>query len=125
MRISDWSSDVCSADLYRPARFVGLGEGGAEARVVRIANDAGEHALRTRLLVAADGTRSGVRDALGIEADSHDYLQTLFVARLRAARAPDGPAYDRPGDTSGGRRVGQGGVIQVKSRWSPYLLKKN
>src|SRR3546814_10960770 len=59
----------------------GLGEGGDEARVVRIANGDGEHELRTRLLVAADGTRSGVRGALGIEADSHDYLQTLFVAR--------------------------------------------
>src|SRR3546814_15143248 len=54
---------------YRPARFVGLGEGGDEARVVRIANGDGEHELRTRLLVAADGTRSGVRGALGIEAD--------------------------------------------------------
>src|SRR3546814_2215044 len=76
----------------------GLGEGGDEARVVRIANGDGEHELRTRLLVAADGTRSGVRGALGIEADSHDYLQTLFVARLRAARAPDGTAYERLGD---------------------------
>src|SRR5690606_18030737 len=83
---------------YRPARFVGLGEDDAEARVVRISDDHGERELRARLLVAADGTRSGVRDALGIEADSHDYLQTLFVARLRAARAPDGTAYERLGD---------------------------
>lgn len=83
---------------YRPARFVGLGEGDTGTRAVRIADDDGEHELRTRLLVAADGTRSGVRAALGIEADSHDYLQTLFVARLRAARAPDGTAYERLGD---------------------------
>src|SRR5690606_2914547 len=83
---------------YRPARFVGLGEGGDGARVVRIADDDGEHGLRARLLVAADGTRSGVRDALGIEADSHDYGQALFVARLRAARTPDGTAYERLGD---------------------------
>src|SRR5690606_7305943 len=82
---------------YRPARFIGLGEGDGGARAVRIADDGGEHELRARLLVAADGTRSGVRDALGIGADSHDYLQTLFVARLRAARAPDGTAYERLG----------------------------
>jgi len=83
---------------YRPARFVGLGAGDGEARAIRIANDDGEHLLRARLLVAADGTRSGVRDALDIAADRHDYLQTLFVARLRAARAPDGTAYERLGD---------------------------
>jgi 2-octaprenyl-6-methoxyphenol hydroxylase len=83
---------------YRPARFVGLGEGDDEARVVRIADAGGERELRARLLVAADGTGSGVRDALGIEADRHDYLQTLFVARLRAARVPDGTAYERLGD---------------------------
>ena len=83
---------------YRPARFVGLGDDDEAARAVRIADDGGERELRTRLLVAADGTGSGVRDALGIEADRHDYLQTLFVARLRAARAPDGTAYERLGD---------------------------
>jgi 2-octaprenyl-6-methoxyphenol hydroxylase len=83
---------------YRPARFVGLGEGDDEARVVRVADAGGERELSARLLVAADGTGSGVRDALGIEADRHDYLQTLFVARLRAARVPDGTAYERLGD---------------------------
>ncbi|MGN7724365.1 2-octaprenyl-6-methoxyphenyl hydroxylase [Luteimonas sp. 22616] len=83
---------------YRPARFIGLGDGDEAVRVVRIADDGGERELRARLLVAADGTGSSVRDALGIEADRHDYLQTLFVARLRAARAPDGTAYERLGD---------------------------
>jgi len=83
---------------YRPMRFIGLGEAGADARVVRVAGEGGEQLLRTRLLVAADGTRSGVRDALGIGTDEHDYAQTLFVARLRAARAPDGTAYERFGD---------------------------
>ena len=83
---------------YRPARFIGLGEGDEATRVIRIAGDEGERELYARLLVAADGTGSGVRHALGIEADRHDYLQTLFVARLRAARAPDGTAYERLGD---------------------------
>src|SRR5690606_38943641 len=64
---------------YRPARFIGLADGDGGTRAIRIADDGGgERTLRARLLVAADGTRSGVRDALGIEADSHDYLQTLF-----------------------------------------------
>ncbi|HVI60332.1 MAG TPA: 2-octaprenyl-6-methoxyphenyl hydroxylase [Luteimonas sp.] len=91
-------AELARLTRYRPARFTGLGEGDDGLRAIRIADDAGEHALRARLLVAADGTRSGVREALGIGVDEHDYLQTLFVARLRTARAPDGTAYERLGD---------------------------
>ena len=80
---------------YRPARFIGFGDGDAGHRTIRIADDAGERDLRAKLLVAADGNRSQVRDALGIGAREHDYAQTLFVARLRAQRAPEGTAYER------------------------------
>ncbi|WP_226470361.1 2-octaprenyl-6-methoxyphenyl hydroxylase [Luteimonas panaciterrae] len=83
---------------FRPARFVGTDIDEDGERIVRMADDAGEHILRTKLLVAADGTRSGVRDALGIAAEEHDYGQTLFVARLRTERAPDGTAFERLGD---------------------------
>jgi 2-octaprenyl-6-methoxyphenol hydroxylase len=83
---------------YRPARFVGLEDADGGRRNVRIVDAQGERVLTTKLLVAADGTRSGVRDALGIAAEEHDYAQTLFVARLRAERAPDGTAYERFGD---------------------------
>ena len=48
--------------------------------------------------LAADGTGSRVRQALGIGTDTHDYGQHLFVARLRTARAPDGTAWERLGD---------------------------
>lgn len=82
---------------YRPMRFVGLADAGDGLRAIRVANDAGERTLRGRLLVAADGTRSGVREALNIGSDEHDYAQTLFVARLRGERAPDGTAYERFG----------------------------
>jgi len=80
---------------YRPARFVGLGEGDDGLRHVRIADANGERTLRARLLVAADGARSALREVLGITTREHDYGQTLFVARLRTQRAPDGTAYER------------------------------
>jgi 2-octaprenyl-6-methoxyphenol hydroxylase len=48
-------------------------------------------------VVGADGSRSDVRAALGIDAETHDYDQTLFVARLRAEHAPDGCAWERFG----------------------------
>ena len=54
--------------------------------------------MHARLVVAADGTRSAVRAALGIGVDEHDYGQTLLVARVRATQAPDGTAYERLGD---------------------------
>ena len=80
---------------HRPARFVGLGELHSGVRHVRIADERGEHDIATRLLVAADGSRSGVRDALGIRVHEHDYGQTLLVARVRMQRPPHGTAYER------------------------------
>jgi 2-octaprenyl-6-methoxyphenol hydroxylase len=54
-----------------------------------------ERRLRTRLLVAADGTDSGVRAALGIGVDIHDYAQTAFVGTVQTERALDGEAFER------------------------------
>src|SRR5688572_14903623 len=80
---------------YRPARFVGLDADDGTFRAVRVAANGTEQVLRARLLVAADGTRSGVREALGIGSQEHDYQQTLFVTRVRGTRVPDGTAYER------------------------------
>lgn len=80
---------------YRPARFIGLGEGDDGLRHVRIADANGKRTLCAKLLVAADGARSALREALGITTREHDYGQTLFVARLRTQRAPDGTAFER------------------------------
>lgn len=83
---------------YRPARFLGVEADAPDVRRVRVADADGERVLQARLLVAADGTRSQVRDALGIGIDEHGYAQTLFVTRLLASHAPDGTAYERLGD---------------------------
>lgn len=80
---------------YRPARFIGIGEDDGGPRCIRIADAAGERELRAKLLVAADGARSALREALGITTRDHDYGQTLFVTRLRTQRAPDGTAFER------------------------------
>ena len=84
---------------YRPARFLGLGGSSDGRRQLVIGDASGEQQLQARLVVGADGTRSAVRQALGIAVSEHDYEQTLFVARLRAAKAPDGTAYERFTDT--------------------------
>jgi len=83
---------------YRPARFLGLAPAASGERRLRLAGEAGEAIVGARLLVAADGARSSVREALGIGVEEHDYGQVLFVARVRTSRAPDGTAWERLGD---------------------------
>ena len=81
---------------YRPARFLGVCDGtGSDRRGVRVSWPTGEQVIEARLLVGADGTHGAVREALGIGVREHDYAQTLFVARMRADKAPDGTAYER------------------------------
>lgn len=50
---------------------------------------------RARLVVAADGTASPLRSAVGIAVDEHDYGQTLLVASARLSAAAPGVAYER------------------------------
>jgi len=80
---------------YRPARFVRLGKLHAAYREVVIANHAGEQRLRARLLVAADGTHSALRQALGMSVREYDYQQTLLVARLKVTPTADDYAWER------------------------------
>lgn len=87
--------ELPSLQRYRPARFLGLGAVQDGYRQVRIDDGGGERVVQARLVVGADGTASSVRDALGIGTQTHDFQQTLFVARLRAQRAPDGTAWER------------------------------
>src|SRR5688572_9034033 len=61
-------SELCRLTRYRPARFTGFVDGGNGMsndgwRAIRIADAEGERTLSARLVVAADGTRSGVRAA--------------------------------------------------------------
>src|SRR3546814_11357319 len=100
MRISDWSSDVCSSDLDHAG---GDGEDG-DARPGK---------------AVEAGIEEGGQDlprAVGAEIDHHD---TVTVADRRAA------ADHRRGDElvglrSEARRVGKACVSTCRSRGSPY-----
>ena len=54
-----------------------------------------ESTIQARYVVAADGTHSFIRNALGIKTVEHDYKQTLFVCSLQAEKANDGTAFER------------------------------
>ncbi|MGQ0619086.1 MAG: 2-octaprenyl-6-methoxyphenyl hydroxylase [Panacagrimonas sp.] len=51
--------------------------------------------LRAKLVVAADGARSAVRDRLGLNADTRDYGQSAVVTAVRPRHAHQGVAYER------------------------------
>ena len=58
----------------------------------------GARSLDTPLLVGADGTQSFVRAQLGIDAERHDYRQTLFVCTVTPERDHANRAYERFAD---------------------------
>lgn len=80
--------------VLRPRTLVAM-EQQADGWRLQLAGAEGPGELRTRLLVAADGTRSFARQALGIGTDEHDYGQVLFVCSAACERAADGTAYER------------------------------
>ena len=51
--------------------------------------------IRARLAVAADGAKSLLREAAGLEAATEDYGQVAVVAHAVATRPADGTAYER------------------------------
>src|SRR3546814_12938914 len=103
MRISDWSSDVCSSDLIRdmgvPAIFVVNMADEAERAGLTVDIGKLERLLATRVVL------TDARSGKGIDA-------------LKAALSfkPDDSAPWR----SEGRRVGEEGVRTCGSRGSPY-----
>jgi len=82
--------------LRVPARPTGVQI--AEKSVTFTLGSAGSGAAETvcaRLVVAADGAHSSVREAAGIAADVEDYDQVAIVANVAADRPHDGTAYER------------------------------
>ncbi|MCH7372144.1 2-octaprenyl-6-methoxyphenyl hydroxylase [Aeromonas sp. MR16] len=50
---------------------------------------------QTRLLVAADGGNSFVRQHFKMPVSRHDYEQSAIIATVKTAKAPDGRAFER------------------------------
>src|SRR3546814_16422416 len=109
MRISDWSSDVCSSDL--------IVRGGENISPGEIEDVLMTHpAIADAAAVAVPSVEWG--EAVGIAvvtrpghaAPSEDELKTLIRNRLRSSRCPE---------RSEERRVGKECVSTGRSRWAP------
>src|SRR3546814_19639038 len=101
MRISDWSSDVCSSDLFRQAlrRCAGTSETLKTICAARMAGDADPDGI----------TRP--------RAPTHLHMPPGFLhVSDRTARG----LHARMSDRSEERRVGKECVSSCRTRWSPY-----
>src|SRR3546814_4299794 len=91
MRISDWSSDVCSSDLL-------------PQRLVEVLERLGPTYIKLGQLLA---TRT-------------DYLPAPYAEALRSLQDDATPFSTRQARRSEERRVGNECVSTCRSRWSPY-----
>src|SRR3546814_16236124 len=100
MRISDWSSDVCSSDL-KQSIVLDLKSAAGKKALLELARDAD---------VIVENFAPGVMDRLGLD---HATLAKLNPRLIYAS------------SRSEERRVGNECVSTCSSRWSPDKLKKN
>src|SRR3546814_21128861 len=98
MRISDWSSDVCSSDLYRSRRHTAV-----ESR---------RPMKRIDIVYGGQSYSVGQRDI--------DELRAEILAKTRAEGGYWLEVNSGEGARSEERRVGQECVSTCRSRWSPY-----
>src|SRR3546814_11350251 len=107
MRISDWSSDVCSSDLRLPRRL---------ARKEIFPEMTVRSATLLLMIAALAGCAyRGPEDSASLPAQRAPFFSYLGGEDLRAACGPDRSAE---------RRVGKEWVGTCRSRWSPDHSKK-
>src|SRR3546814_13968956 len=126
MRISDWSSDVCSSDLPVVILFT-TGRGTPLGFPVPTIKVASNHDLAARKpgwidfdggQVLDDGMNAGAAALLGlIAASDRCAAPAARTPRPRGRCAENSPGRRR--GRSGGRRVWKECVSKVRSRWSP------
>src|SRR3546814_20736151 len=110
MRISDWSSDVCSSDLTQknaaqddptPADIYSVGTIGTVLQLLKLPDGT------VKVLV-----EGGQRARISKYADTEDFFQAYAEA------VPDDAGRSEE------RRVGKACVSTCSSRWSPYHYKQ-
>lgn len=75
--------------------ILAAGFSGLEIRDQDVQVRAGEDVLHCRLLVGADGARSRVREAIGVEVHAASYRQSAIVANVRTERPHERTAWQR------------------------------
>src|SRR3546814_15881790 len=110
MRISDWSSDVCSSDLEESSA-----EEGALMHV-RLSVGGKKIEFSEKAILNED---SGGKDVKG-ELPLNDMLRAILTATGELEIVVDGHTQRYDMRRSEERRVGKECVSTCRSRWSPY-----
>src|SRR3546814_17929939 len=110
MRISDWSSDVCSSDLRD--RRIATNRDAADTDLPRDA---------TCDLVVTDHRHAKPLSPRRSGRHRQRQTRSRVVARIRLKI--DWPAIEFDGHRSAERRVGKECVSTCRCRWSPYYVK--
>src|SRR3546814_2674316 len=118
MRISDWSSDVCSSDLQYCA----------------LASLSDETPEGKSIVELSEKEMNNVVKAMKNQSERLRFIPFTAETRSSGVDLPDGTrvrkgAYDAIGslcaERSEERRVGKGCVSACRSRWSPYHYIQN
>src|SRR3546814_21109439 len=116
MRISDWSSDVCSSDLIADGQQIAIG-GGVESITlvqtpeIRIGMDEELLAMHPTAYIQMIDTAEVVAKRYGIGREAQDEYALLSQRRPAAAQAAG--KFARPGE----RRVGRECARTCRHRW--------
>src|SRR3546814_16952932 len=102
MRISDWSSDVCSSDLKG---------------VLRLGEDLDQR-LIVEILQRCDDRKAA--DEFGDQTEFQQILRLALAQKLPCAAFLGRCGMGAKADRSEERRVGKEGVSTCRSRWAPY-----
>src|SRR3546814_17103224 len=116
MRISDWSSDVCSSDLRGDRRPVG-----EDVVPYPEAEEGAEHAVQEH------GDQQGDHEVTSATTTSQREVMATRQASCGSCVQPQSPSGDchdpagtGPWKRAEERRVGKGCVCTCGSRWAPY-----
>jgi len=92
-----WSRIAAEAalDSYCPSEVLRVTPGQDAVGIVLRDGKGAELSLTTRLVVAADGVQSAVRDAFGIGSERRDYGQTALITTVLPQKFHDHVAYER------------------------------
>lgn len=94
----DRLQQVESLDLIAPGRVISFTDDGEQVRV-EVERDDVMQSLECRLLVAADGGDSTIREQLGVPVQRWQYGQSAVVTNITPAQPHRGVAYERFTDT--------------------------
>ncbi|MGB5577181.1 MAG: 2-octaprenyl-6-methoxyphenyl hydroxylase [Woeseiaceae bacterium] len=82
-------------DVICPARIVDIQLAGDEARAVVVTGEDERITLHSKLLVAADGANSTVREMMGISVQKREYGQRAVIGNLLTENKLDNRAFER------------------------------